>query len=489
MRRAAIGAGLLWTAACGGEASAPQSVHRPVVAEALAELDALLAAEGDAQDTPAAVDPEHVSGLVSMLAHSTGRERELPLEEMRLLGEGATPRLAAIATETGRADEERAAACELLAAVGGDPALEQLLTLFERAPEGWLRANAAYALQVAGRDWVVPRVIARMNYEKDPETIVWAASCLSSLGNHSGLDALWGVRNTAAAGDSALLARVDERLGFLASAAGVDHPDEHHRLWAEGDPGGRLVAPSPSLRLRRAAWERISQLSGEHFQLRGVDDARFVLAHLGTWVVDLLCRALHDSDRYVRVHAAQCLERMGARAVSAGPALVLALGDTGLATEAAAALGSVAYPQAEPALRALLGREVDHERRVAAARSLGRLGLARSTVSLEALVDAAEPLDLRQAAATALVNLGAGDRIAPTLLALVGDEGADRALAELSVEAWLTGREDAPARALLERWRALAPPPGIIPRAQQVTRRQNERTRLLAEGLPALVVE
>ena len=113
-----------------------------MVAEALAKLDALLASEGGAQDAPAAVDPEHVSGLVSMLAHSTGRERELPLEEMRLLGEGATPRLAAIATETGRADEERAAACELLAAVGGDPALEQLLTLFERAPEGWLRANA-----------------------------------------------------------------------------------------------------------------------------------------------------------------------------------------------------------------------------------------------------------------------------------------------------------------------------------------------------------
>ena len=79
MRRAAIGAGLLWAAACGGEANSPQSVHRPVVAEALAELDALLAAEGGAQDAPAAVDPEHVSGLVSMLAHSTGRERELPL--------------------------------------------------------------------------------------------------------------------------------------------------------------------------------------------------------------------------------------------------------------------------------------------------------------------------------------------------------------------------------------------------------------------------
>ncbi|MDP6409066.1 MAG: HEAT repeat domain-containing protein [Planctomycetota bacterium] len=488
MRRVLIGAPLLWVAACGVEGPAARADHRPVVAEALAELDALLAAEErEPPAPPAAVEPEHLSGLVRMLAYSSGRARELPLEEVRLMGAGATPLLAAIAAEAGRADEERAAACELLAVVGGDAALEQLLTLFERASEGWLRANAAYALERAGSDWVIPRVIARLKYEKHPEAIVWAASCLSSLGNHAGLEALWGVRNTAGAADPALLAAVDERLGALAAVVGVDQPDEHLRLWASGDPTGRLGAPVPSARLRRAAWERISQLSGEHFQLRGVDDARFVLARLGIWIVDPLCRALGDSDRYVRVHAAQCLERMGARAVSAGPALVRALGDPDLATEAAAALGSVAYPEAEPALRALLAPRIGHERRVAAARSLGRLGLADSTVALEALIAPPEPLDLRQAAATALVALGAGDRIATTLLALLEDEAADRALAEASVETWLASRPDAAARTLLERWRALAPPPGIIPRVEQVAERQAARSRLLAEALDGLL--
>lgn len=487
MRLGLTAAALVWTLACGTEAPDPPTAHRQVVAEALAELDALLAGEEGARPTPAAVEPEHVSGLVGMLAHSSGRERELPLEEVRLLGAGATPLLAAIATESGRAEVERAAACELLAAVGDEAALEQLLTLFERAPEGWLRANAAYALELAGSDWVVPRVIARLKYEKHPETIVWATSCLSSVGNHSGLEGLWGVRNTLAGADPALLALVDERLVALAAAAGADDPDEHFRLWATGDPSARLVAASPSPRLRRAAWERISHLSGEHFQLRGVDDARFVLARLGTWIVDPLCRALSDRDPYIRVHAAQCLERMGARAVSAGPALVTALADPGLATEAAAALGSVAYPAAEPALRELLGPGVDHELRVAAARSLGTLGLPASTAALEVLVDPAEPLDLRQAAAMALVELGAGDRIATVLLALLAEEGADRALAEAGVEAWLASRSDGAAVSLLERWRALAPPPGIIPSSEQVLERQRGRVELLAEALGELV--
>jgi hypothetical protein len=78
----------------------------------------------------------------------------------------------------------------------------------------------------------------------------------------------------------------------------------------------------PSLRLRLDTWRWISQLSGEHFQLRGVDDARIVLSQLGSWATGPLTEALHDADVYVRVHVAQCIERMGPRGLAAGPELL-----------------------------------------------------------------------------------------------------------------------------------------------------------------------
>jgi len=470
---AALGA----LAGCGGADAPAAFEHYPAVERAIARLEAEVAAQERAEPPPAAreLEREHVPGLVRMLAHSSGRARELPLEEVRALGDAATPTLAALAAGAETAPEERAAACELLGEVASQLATSHLLELCEKAPEAWLRAHAAFQLGRVGRDHVLPRVLRRLKYEADQEVVVWLASAAAAYRNYAGLEALWMVRNAPRTTDLSALA--EERLAAIAQEAGVADPDEHYQLWFGGDPEGRLPAAEPSARLRLEAWRRIRDL--RDFQLRGVDDGRFVLSRLGTWIVDPLCEALHDDDRYVRVHAAQCLERMGPRALAAGPTLLTALSDPTLAIDAAAALGGVAYPGAEPALRELLTSSRDHELRVAAARALGRLGLAVSIPALRAVVEGEEPLDLRQAGATSMVQAGAGDEVALRLLAMMSDPAADRPAAEAALEQWLSGREDAVSRAVFERWLALAPPPGIIPTAEEVEQRLARRAELL----------
>ncbi len=472
----------LLLAACSSEApELPSFEHYPALAQGLARAEADVAAEtapdsGDA----AALEEEHVSGLVHMLANSRGRMRELPLEEISALGDAAVPDLVVIAANSEHDSGERLAACELLAKLATPLACEHLCQLVERSPESWMRAQAAWRLGTTDSDWLVPRLLLRLKYETDPETVVWLASTLGAYRNYDGLAVLWRFRNDQGSSEE-LRASAQERLDSLARDAGLDSPEQHWELWNVADPDRRLLNTSPSPRLRLEMWKWISQLSGEHFQLRGVDDARFVLSRMGSWVVAPLCEALHDEDVYVQVHAAQCLERMGPRATEAGPALVQALADPGLAAQAAAALGRIAYPSAEPILRArLTDRATAHELRVACAAALGELGLGASVRPLESiLTDTAQPYDLRQVAANALVRLAAGDRASEFLIAALGDPDADQPGAEEQLERWLRSREDEAGSDLLEAWDALAPPPGIIPTTEQARARREARRELL----------
>ena len=468
-------------AACSAEApELPVFEHYPALARGLARAEADVGAEAAAApETSEAPEEEHVAGLVHMLANSRGRMRELPLEEITTLGDAAVPDLVVIAANSEHDAAERIAACELLAKLATPLASEHLCQLVERSPDSWVRAQAAWRLGTTGADWLVPRLLLRLKYETDPETVVWLASTLGAYRNYDGLAVLWRFRNDAGSSEE-LRNSAQERLESLARDAGLDSPEQHWELWNVSDPDGRLLNESPSPRLRLEMWKWISQLSGEHFQLRGVDDARFVLSRMGSWVVEPLCEALHDEDVYVQVHAAQCLERMGSRATTAGPTLVEALADPGLAAQAAAALGRIAYPSAEPILRSRLqDRGTAHELRVACAASLGELGLGSSVRPLEALLlDETEPFDLRQVSANALVRLGAGDRAAAFLIEALGDPDADQPGAEEQLERWLREREDEAGRALLESWDALAPPPGIIPTTQQARERRAARRAL-----------
>jgi HEAT repeat protein len=144
----------------------------------------------------------------------------------------------------------------------------------------------------------------------------------------------------------------------------------------------------------------------------------------------------------VRVHAAQCLERMGPRGRAAAPALVAALAERELAPGAALALGALGHAAAEPDLRALLAAEHSMELRVAAATAVGRLALEASVPTLAALVSADEPVDLRAAAATALLACApAGAPEARQALAVLADQLRERAVDLVGVEqalhAWL----------------------------------------------------
>ena len=108
--------------------------------------------------------------------------------------------------------------------------------------------------------------------------------------------------------------------------------------------------------------------------------------------------ALEDDDEYVRLHAAQVLERMGPRGEGAAPSLELALHDSndGVAGAAAEALASVAPAAAGAPLAARLNEAPPHEVRVALIRSLGRTHAAPVELLLTAFEAEGAPADLRR---------------------------------------------------------------------------------------------
>ncbi|HVS10633.1 MAG TPA: HEAT repeat domain-containing protein, partial [Planctomycetota bacterium] len=89
----------------------------------------------------------------------------------------------------------------------------------------------------------------------------------------------------------------------------------------------------------------------------------------------MLAQALRDENRYVRVHSAQCLERMGPRARPAIPALIEALDDPISGPTAASALAALDAREAIPALKECLAPGRDADLRAAATRSLADLGV------------------------------------------------------------------------------------------------------------------
>jgi len=474
---------LSFLCACGEQApSGFVFEHYPAVSQGLAAAEKAVAESAEAPPAAAQeVDPQHVAGLVHMLANSRGRTRELPLEEIVTLGDGAAPPLAVIAANSEQGENERRAACELLSRLATPLATEHLLQLFEHSPESWIRAQAAWRLGSLGHDWVIPRMLRRFKYEKDEQTVIWMSDALAKLGNYHGLDVLWQLAETAATEE--LRAAAAERLNTIAAGAECETPRELWDLWFVADADRRLYRESPSPRLVLATWREIEQLSGEHFQLRGVDESRFVLSRLGAWATEPLTSALHDEDVYVRVHAAQVIERMGLRGVEAGPSLVEALSDPTLATEAAAALGSIGYAGAEPVMRALLeDTATDHELRVACAASLGRLGIPASLEALFGQLDSGAPLDLEQTAADALVRMGSEGAATQFLFRALSNPAADRPGAESSLERWLANREGDDAEALRAAWAALAPPAGVIHTTEEAARRREARKQLLEKS-------
>jgi HEAT repeat protein len=255
---------------------------------------------------------------------------------------------------------------------------------------------------------------------------------------------------------------------------------------AEDWQAGRVPVAERSARWKLETWRWIARLS--EYQLRGVDDARFLLPRSCAAAAPLLAEALHDENVYVRVHAAQCLERMGPRGASAGPELLAALADPTLAPNAAAALGGVRYGPALPVLLGLCARGGEPELRLSAVRAIGAYGPETGEKTAAALLPLCAPeeaLEVRQAAAESLARIGSPQAPLALLAGFLTDERLAYETSERALREWLA-REAAsrPAAAqALERWDALAPATDRAVPADERARLRSERRAVVEQLL------
>lgn len=476
---------LAWISACAPEPApaAPRFDLADVVAPMVASLEAAVPLEPPAPE-PTGDTRELVLGALATIASRDARMREAATEDVRAQGDAAVPLLALAIADKALSADERAAAIDALASIGTRRAAEALTVALEKGGEPWIRARSAWRLADVRHDGVLLRLLLRLRYEVDAETVISLAGTVARRGNYSGLEGLRTLRTSAATEE--LRARAVEQLDVLAKRAGAADPESLHEEWQSGVLDSRVSTEPPSRELELAVWRAISGLAA--WDLRGVDDCRFQLSRMNTWVVPLLARTLHDRNVYLRVHAAQCIERMGTRGASAGPELVAALSEPRVAASAAAALGAVRWLDAVPALERALATSEDLDLRTAAARALGSLGEARSAPVLERAFAASEPIDLRQAAAEALVALRKDEAALRFLHECLTSKIADPGAAETVLGAWLkqrAERDDAQLTAVWTRWSALEPAPLTIATSEEAARRQRERASILSEVVGA----
>lgn len=433
-------------AACGKETAdvavtpAPPA-RRAVAAEAVARLEQQLATT-EPTAAPVAELGEQVDGLLATLGGTDESMRRVARDELASLGVAATPLLAAALERTDLSQAARLGAAEALAKhdnVDSARALLARVMLARRQadPEPWMRAQCAWRLSQTTQDWCVPSLILALRYETDYETVMWTARTLAHFGNFAGLDALRVIANSNT--ESAPRAVVSSN--ELASEAGFNDALALESAWIAGDE--RLQGREWSPRRELETWRLIAGFS--QWQLRGVDDARFVLSREGLHCAGLLAQALADGNRYVRTHAAQCLERMGRRARVAGPALLAALDDPELALQAMLALGAVGHAPAEAELVARLHESHALETRLTAARALGSLRQATAVPHLAPLLDSKQPYELRIAAACSLAALAPLELERATVELLIGALTGGRVESlgpETALGIWLAARAE-----------------------------------------------
>lgn len=479
--KSAVGT-LIWTlavsllAACTPSAppAPPPYVLEAVVARETAALEAELAAHSAAAATsqPAAeaspvLTRAEVRDLLGAVTGAEGKLRLAALDDLKALGSRVTPALRDELYATDDEPNARAAAVEALAAIATRtddqalPAAEALLERLDRArrevdPEPWLRAHCAWRFPLAEHDWARERLLLALKYETDYETVIWLARGLESTGSLAGVV---GLDVIARGPQPERAAEATAVLQAWADARGLAGPGELLAAYHAGAFVATDEARPPSPRARLATWRRIGALA--EWQLRGVDDARFVLVQSGPSVVEALARALNDENRYIRVHSAQVLERMGPRAKGAADELIDALRERELGPQAARALAKLGDSRAASALCAAIAPDRRFELRVAAARALAELGATGCESTLTPLLSPETPADLRAAAAAALLSVR-GFREARAELAVLADalaaSGAETRELEDALERWLV-RSGEPAAAELERWRSLAADP------------------------------
>lgn len=268
-----------------------------------------------------------------------------------------------------------------------------------------VRAKAAFELGRCGQPAAILPLLKRVKYEADPMVRVWLAVALATLGNHSALTVL-------------ILAMDDE---FTAVDAGV-------QAMAICEANGQQLGAEPSyeelqlaLGVLRDRWQSTGRVLGkevsdaevnariavmlvqlEGFQLRPVDDARFVLSRAGSLGLPLLSMALQAKEVYLRVHALEIVGDLGVAADSLADQVRPLLDDPLSRTFAVRAVGEMQFKKVLPRLLSM-SFSADLELRTAVALGLGPLGDRRAMPRLEELfADNTEAMDVRVAAAFSL---------------------------------------------------------------------------------------
>ncbi|MDZ4772556.1 MAG: hypothetical protein SGI72_05420 [Planctomycetota bacterium] len=449
-----------------------------VVASSITELEARLAQSESAIRAPVTADMrERVFGLVESFSSTDARLRSMAVTDAKTLSSAELEAVTALLTDEEQDPSLRDGAARVLGEHTTGAAGEALCAMLEKGRVASVRRQCAFQFGRVAQPQFAWRLGLRLKYEVDGETVVWIAQALSRYGNLSGLAGLRVLAETSR----------DEGVRELAARVAQDIAVEHgatealalETSWNSGAFEAARPAVAPDDRMRLEGWRRIERLS--LFDLRQVDDARFSLVSLGDWITPQLAAALHDSNAYTRVHAAQCLERRGARSRAAIDSLIAALREPRVAPNAAAALAAIGDARASGPLVGALEQRSNLDLRVAAARGLGTLKAQAALDPLTRAFAASEPADLRQASAEAVLAIDARAEAFDHLKELFAKKGGDTHGAEIAIGlhlATLATRDDA-ARALYERWSALDVHSGFIPTAAETETRQSARSALL----------
>ncbi|MFM1871526.1 MAG: hypothetical protein RL398_948 [Planctomycetota bacterium] len=281
-----------------------------------------------------------------------------------------------------------------------------------------IRRGALNMLTDLGLQASLPPLLMRLKYELEPTTRLQVLRALALHGNGSGLAEVVAsfsrvdLAPTAGAIAIEILQRADRDPGESPSWERLSTDlTALADVWAKTGSCASLPQPKPEPELLQARLARhLTALTG--FQLRPVDDARFVVGRSGTLGLELLRPCLLAAEPYLRSHALEIARELGEVATHVADAVTALLGDPLTRAEAARTLGRMRVAGAAPLLRAWL-QHPQLEVRCAAAGALGLVDDGESLPALRSLMDdSTQSMDLRVQAAfsVAVVEAKRGGR-------------------------------------------------------------------------------
>ncbi|MFH0947178.1 MAG: HEAT repeat domain-containing protein [Planctomycetota bacterium] len=390
------------------------------------------------ESVPVPADPgtkQRIEELRDRLSGTPITELSPLLDSLTGIGPACVPVLAA--RLAGEEPEETRRNLVLALTALGDPAGAGALCSVLRDSSGQVALLAARGLGRLRVPWTIPRlikVVGRYDVSEWLIVRVEAAASLIRFGNFSGVpfllkvlkehtaleenaDREWGRRIRIVfekeAACRALGALIGDDFGYSPNAS---YPaQERAILRMEGwwnEHRQRLWAEQPTFEdkelLTRVDW-LIDGLAV--FQIRTVDNARFILTSLGPPALPAIAARLTDPGFYVRLHLLEALEGMGPllrhRAGEVRDQLqpLLRDKDPALRTQAVRTLGRIGEPALYEVLTPLLSDE-DMSVRIATISALGWCGNMKASSALEPIARAPEASDERASAREALIRLG-----------------------------------------------------------------------------------